>query len=129
MQVTAVVGAAVIAASLAVLLKQIRGEYAIVVSIAAGCLLSIWAVDAAAPVVQQISDLVSSAELEIQNGEILIKSLGIAVLTQLGIDVCRDAGETAIASKVELCGRVAITLICLPLLGQVLAMAKELINL
>ncbi len=45
---------------------------------------------------------------------VLLKVLGIGYVTQFAADTCRDLGEAGIASKVELCGRGEILLLCLP---------------
>ena len=60
---------------------------------------------------------------------ILFKAVGICLLTQLAGDVCRDSGESSIASKIELAGRAAILLTAMPLIQEVLAWAWELMNL
>ena len=60
---------------------------------------------------------------------ILFKAVGICLLTQLAGDVCRDSGESSIASKIELAGRAAILLTAMPLIQEVLAWSWELMNL
>ena len=60
---------------------------------------------------------------------ILFKAVGICLLTQLAGDVCRDSGESSIASKIELAGRAAILLTAMPLIQEVLSWAWELMNL
>ena len=40
--------------------------------------------------------------------------------------ICRDCGENAIASKVELVGKCAILLLTLPMLKVLLELAKEM---
>lgn len=45
----------------------------------------------------------------------VFKCLGICFVTQLGCDICRDCGENALASQLELAGRVAVLISALPL--------------
>lgn len=47
---------------------------------------------------------------------ILIKALGIAVLSKLGSDICRDSGSNALAFSVELAAKGGILLLTLPML-------------
>ena len=49
---------------------------------------------------------------------ILLKTLGVCFLTQLSADSCRDAGEGALAAKVELAGKLFIVILALPLFQQ-----------
>ena len=61
--------------------------------------------------------------------QVLFRSLGLCVITQLASDTCRDAGESAIASRVELAGRVAVLLCGLPLFQKLLELALALVSL
>ena len=51
---------------------------------------------------QPIRELISAAGISGEYGVILLKTLGVCFLTQLSADSCRDAGEGALAAKVEL---------------------------
>ena len=57
---------------------------------------------------------------------ILLKITGIAYLTEFGANVCRDSGESAVASKVELAGKVLIISLSIPIL---LALSETLFEL
>ena len=59
---------------------------------------------------------------------ILFKTLGVAVVTQLAADLCRDAGESAMAGKVELCGKAAVLALSLPLASDLLRLAAGLLR-
>lgn len=55
-----------------------------------------------------------------QSVQCLLRVLGTALVAQLAVDVCRDAGMAAAASAVELCGRALALLQALPLLQTLL---------
>lgn len=55
----------------------------------------------------------------------LYKTVGIAMVVKVGGGLCRDAGESAMASVLELAGAVCALLVSLPLLRAVLAMLEE----
>lgn len=59
---------------------------------------------------------------------VLFKALGIAVLTHLTAEICRDCGESTVASGVETLGKLEILTLCLPLIGSVMEMAEELLR-
>lgn len=48
----------------------------------------------------------------------ILKGAGIAVVTELGAQLCADAGETALAGRVTLAGRVAMLGLCGPILSE-----------
>ncbi len=58
----------------------------------------------------------------------LIRALGIALLCELSTSLCKDLGEGAVAQGVQLFGKLEILLLCLPLLDEVLDIAKELLE-
>ena len=58
----------------------------------------------------------------------LYKTVGIALIVRLGGEVCRDAGEAALAAARETAGSICALLIALPLLRAVLAMLLELLG-
>jgi stage III sporulation protein AD len=56
---------------------------------------------------------------------IIIKIVVIAYVTQFGCDICKDAGENSVASKVEMAGRIIIAFSCMPL---IMAIMEEVIK-
>ena len=58
----------------------------------------------------------------------LYKTIGIALVVQVGGNLCRDAGESALASVVETAGTLCALLAALPLLRAVLDMLLELMG-
>ena len=57
----------------------------------------------------------------------LMKTVGIAIVTKIGSDLCRDAGESALASLVETAGAICAILAALPLLQSVIELVEEMI--
>ena len=58
----------------------------------------------------------------------LYKTIGIALVVQVGGNLCRDAGESALASVVETAGAVCALVAAIPLLRAVLEMLLELMG-
>ena len=76
-----------------------------------------------------LKTLLSQSGIPSAHGELLVKALGIALLTQGCADICRESGEGGAASTVELTGKVEILLLCLPLLEEILSSARELLSM
>lgn len=55
----------------------------------------------------------------------IAKAVGIAVVVRVLSALCRDAGRSALAAKVEIAGAVGVLSACLPLLEQVVALVSE----
>lgn len=128
MSIIAIAGIAIVAAVFSVMLKKYNPEYSIIISFAAGVLLLFLILSQISPAVSQINELIASTGIPEEYGKILFKSIGICFLAQFAADSCRDAGEGAMASKIELAGKIAIVLISLPLFESVATTATSLIG-
>ena len=112
MSLGAVIGFSLCAAALCVLLRQYRPEIALVISILCGVGVLLWLLEQLAPVLAQV----------------LLKALGICLITQVACDTCRDIGETAIAARLETAGKAAMLLLAMPVFSELLQQALRLIG-
>ena len=128
MNIIGIVGAALIAAILAVTLKRYNQEYVVIISIIAGVVILVEILLNLTPAVREITTLLSGVGLSQEYGLILFKTLGICFLAQFAADSCRDAGESALASKVELAGKISILVLSLPLFEDIAQTALGLIG-
>ena len=119
---------AVVGLCAATVIKQWKGEWLPLLRVGLAVLFGIAAIGAAAPLVRYLEELLEVHGLS-DYATILLKALGIAVLTQSCADICRECGETSAASGVELAGRVELLLLALPLMGEVLEAARQLLTL
>lgn len=58
---------------------------------------------------------------------IVFKSLGVAYITALAADICRDCGENALASNIELAGKAQMIVISMPAVKEILILAGDII--
>lgn len=126
MNIVGIAGIAIIAAVVAAMLRRYHQEYAVFLSIAAGALILLAIFSNVSPAVKQIGTLLSAAGLTADYAVILFKTLGICFLAQFAADACRDAGENALASNVELAGKIAIVVLSLPLFEKIAQTAVKL---
>lgn len=119
---------AIVCTVAAVIIKQYRPDYAFLVRVASTVGISAAAVSVAMPIIAYINSVFESGlgEEYAYVGNV-IKALGIAVLTQICADVCRDCGEGSAASGVELMGRVEILLLCIPMFESVISTVTEVL--
>ncbi len=127
MNIIGIAGIALIAAILSVMLKRYHQEYAIIINIAAGILILVQILANISPAIKQLNVLLSSAGLSSEYALILFKTLGICFLAQFAADSCRDAGESALAAKVELAGKITIVLLALPMFESIATTSVALI--
>ena len=129
MWIIAAAAAGLVGTVLALILGQYRPEFRMLVTAAVTLLLMAMVLEQLSPVLEQLRSTMELTGLTGDYAAILFKAVGICLLTQLAGEVCRDSGESSIASKIELAGRAAILLTAMPLIQEVLAWAWELMNL
>lgn len=128
MNVVGIAGVAVCAAVVAAMLRRYHQEYAALLSIAAGVVILLEIFANITPALGRVQTLLSSSRLPADYALILLKTLGISFLAQFAADSCRDAGENALASKMELAGKISIVILSLPLFAKIAETAANLIG-
>ncbi len=128
MNILSFVGIGIIGAVLSVVIKQYKPEFAIYITLGAGMLILGSAVSLLSPAVSQIIEYMSFIENGSAYSEILLKSLAVCYITQIASDCCNDAGEGAIASKIELAGKCTLVILALPLFTSITDMIKNLMS-
>ena len=114
---------------LALSLRQQRPEYAMLLSLACGLFVLFFLVGKMGNIFSQLQDLMTGLYGQSELTEIVLKALGICIVAELGSQCCRDAGETAIATKVELAAKAALVLMSIPIFQTLLEVAGELLHL
>ena len=118
---------AVAAALCALVVKREAGGAALVLGLAAGAVILGQVLGAAEAVRALVDELGERAGLSPAVLDPVIKTVGIAILTRISSEVCRDAGESGIAAAVQTAGAVLALWIALPLLRAVLDTVTSLL--
>ncbi|MEG2420271.1 MAG: SpoIIIAC/SpoIIIAD family protein [Oscillospiraceae bacterium] len=118
---------ALVAALCATVLKKQVPELGLVLALCAGALILSMAMDALVEVRSFLDTLADTGGLSPAVLGPVIKTVGIAIVTQMAQAVCRDAGEGGLASFVEMAGVVAALYVCLPLMQAVLETLRQLL--
>lgn len=126
MEIVQIIGVAFIATFIVVLLKQYRPEYATFVSIIAGVLILSIVVFKLSGVIELLNNLATKLGVNTKFFIIILKITGIAYLTEFASSICKDSGETAIASKVEIAAKILIIAMSIPILG---ALIETIVNI
>jgi len=120
-------GICLLAVLMILLLRQARAEFAPLVSLAVSILLLGTAAAVYFPLREWMESLPLTGEMA-NSITAMTKCLGLALITQTTAEVCRDAGEGAIASRVELVGKAEILLLCLPMLKELIRITGEVLT-
>ena len=121
-----IAGIAVCTAAAAIVLKQYRPEAALVVSLLGGIVILLSSAGSVGDAVGKLTGLTETAGIG-EYGKTMLRALGSAVVTQITADVCRDAGESALASKVELVGKAVLAAAAIPAAREIVGFAVSLV--
>lgn len=125
MNVFSLCGFGICTVLIAFILKQIGSGFHPAVTAVAGVLMLSYMSMQTLPVLQYMRSLAEESGMN-DYFVIAVKALGVALICQLASEICRDFGETAVGSRIELAGKTAIIAMSLPLLKNLMAFAKEL---
>ena len=128
MNIVGFVGISLIAAILSIVLKKYNPEYSIVLSIITGIFLFAKISTYLISIISSVKGLLNFSNVPADFILIMFKSLGICFLTQFSSDSCIDAGETALASKIEFIGKIAVVLVAMPLIEEIIKVVTKLIG-
>ena len=120
MDIIKIIGIGLISLILIIIIKQYRPEFAVYVSLIAGALILILVLDKMSGVINLLSNLANKTSINKDFIFLLIKITGIAFLTEFAVSICKDAGESAIATKIDMGGKVMIIAMSIPIISSLL---------
>ena len=126
MEIWQIVGLALIVTVICVVLKQIRPEIALQLSILAGASIFILILSKIKVIVELLQTLADQANISSYYLLIVLKIVGVAYLAEFGAQICRDAGEGALATKIELAAKVGVIVLAIPI---IVAITESLVRL
>ncbi|MBO5453774.1 MAG: stage III sporulation protein AD [Clostridia bacterium] len=110
---------------LSVILKQYKPEFAVQISIAAGVIIFFAISDLLKDTYLFLENLTQSIGIDILYINILFKIIGISYLCEFASAICNDAGESAMAIKINIAGKVTLLYLSLPILEKLLTAISE----
>ena len=120
MDILQIVGLGIVAAVIIIVLRVQKPEIAIQVSMVTGVIIFMLLASKLAAVVQMLESYANKADINPVYFTTVLKIIGIAYITEFGAEVCKDAGESSIASKIELAGKVMIVVLAVPIITSLL---------
>lgn len=127
MEIMKIIGIALIALIIIIMLKQYRPEYAIFISLLTGVLILFWVMDRLTGIISLIQSIKDKFSINTQFIALLIKITGIAFLSEFAVSICKDSGEAAIASKIELGSKIIIVSMSIPIISSLLEIILKIL--
>lgn len=120
MEIIKIVAFAFMALFIVLVFKDRRNDIAVYISIAVGILIFLFMITKITAVLQFIQELSVKANIDFVYLTTVFKILGIAYLASFCSEICKDAGQGSIGTKVEFAGKILILVLAIPILMAVL---------
>lgn len=126
-EVIKIIGIGLISLIIIIIIKQYKPEFAIYISIIAGVLILYIIMDKLGGIINLLKTISDKSGINNQFLQLLLKITGIAFLAEFAINLCKDSGEGAIASKIEMGSKVIIVSMSIPIISSLLEVILKLI--
>lgn len=118
---------ALVALVVILMLKQYHPEYALITAICSGGILLIFILLELLEPLRTLLDTLTSYGVERGLCDYVIKAAGICIATNFSVGLCADFGQSSLAEKVQMTGKVALLILSLPILQNILEVGFSLL--
>jgi stage III sporulation protein AD len=127
MEIIQIIGLGIVVTILILVIRQQRPELAVQLSLALSVVIFLLVVGKISLVLDLFRELADRANINQLYLNTVLKIIGIAYISEFGAQVCRDAGEGAIAGKIEFAGKILIMVLAIPIIAVVLDTVVKLL--
>jgi len=128
MEILKIILIGVITCVATIVLKNIKPELSILVSLAGGVVILVMVINSLTEIITNFSGIVNKTNVNTQLFSSVLKIVGVGYITEFGANICQDTGNSSIADKVLLAGKVIILCFALPIVNSMLNVIIGLIQ-
>lgn len=127
MTIVKIVGIGFLTLVLSLVLKEYKKEYAIYCDLIGGMIILAASFGTIKEIVNFLNKISEGTSYNSEFIGLLLKITGIAILVEYATSICKDSGETAIASKIDFAGKIIIISMSIPIISLTLTTLLELL--
>ena len=127
MEILKVIILGIVISILAVLLKQIKPEYSLICVIVGSIILIMYILSGIKSIFDYFANIVEKTGIDNTMFNTLLRIIGVGYLIEFSASVCNDSGNSSIADKIVLTGKILIFTLSLPITTTLFNMVLELI--
>lgn len=128
MNILQIVAASVCVSVLALAVKNMKSEMGQLISVAATVLVMVAVIPYIKTVVVTIREFALISKMGEKFLSPILKITGLAYISQIGAELCADSGEKALAARVVSAGKIAVTVIALPIAREAFMKIMEILS-
>ena len=118
MNIIKIIGVGFLTLIVSILLKDIKKEFSLYTVIIGTSIILFLSFDTLRNIIEFIENLTKNIPGDFI--KVLIKMTGIAILTEYAVSLCKDTGESAIASKIDFGGKIVLISLSIPVISSTL---------
>lgn len=120
MDIIQIVGLGLVATILTLVIKEQKPMFAFLIALVTGIIIFLFVIGKISEVIRLLEQIAVKANLNMIYLETILKIIGIAYIAEFGAQITRDAGQGAIASKIELAGKILILVMAVPIITVII---------
>lgn len=109
-----------------IFIKKVKPELSILVVLSGCCLILLSITSSLSEVFTGVNGVFSLLKFDSNMVKCVFKILGIGYLVEFGASICNDSGHSSIAEKIVLAGKIAILIMCLPIISNLIKILIEI---
>ena len=118
----------IVASLIAMKIKTIRPEIAVVIAMISSILLAMYGLKQMEEILTVFEMIRSYSKIPQSYFQILLKLIGISFICEFASNIRKDAGQASIAKQIEFAGKLAILIVGLPVFESLLGTIQKLLG-
>lgn len=118
----------VVAVIMIVTLRPKNGEIAIMLGVSCSVIILLSVFSQISAVMDTVNNIIAVSDISTSYVAILLKVIGICLITEFAVNTCKDAGSQSLANNVSLAGKIMVTVTSLPLYADILNTVLSLVK-
>ncbi len=127
MEILKISGLAFVIITVSAILKQTKPEFSIQVVLATAVIMMGFVLSLSTTVYEYLIQLSEISGIKSEYLKIVFKIIVISYISEFTASLCRDAGESAVAVKVETVGKLIITASSLPIFKELISLLSGMV--
>ena len=129
MDIFKIIGIALCGAVLSLAVKQYRQEFAVCIGIITGLIILFSVSDGLGEIFNRMNIIIEKSGVKSKYLVAILKIVGICLISQFSAEVCKDAGQNAIAAKLEIAGKILILTLTIPIINDFMDICINTVNI
>lgn len=117
----------IVTSILALVVSDKKPEFALILGVAFAAMALVVAFGKAGAIIGVLEECIENAGIDAKLLVPVLKVTGIAYITQFAADICKDAGQNSVASKIETVGKIMMLVIAVPIATSLIKIISTII--